>query len=87
MPEWSIGTVSKTVVRVTVPRVRIPVFPLIFSQRQNAEGCSRASSAFSIYGKQRVGEVSHMGCCNDIAFGESPTSQCEIQIVDSTLLG
>ena len=30
MPEWSIGTVSKTVVRVTVPRVRIPVFPLIF---------------------------------------------------------
>ena len=29
MPEWSIGTVSKTVVRVTVPRVRIPLFPLI----------------------------------------------------------
>lgn len=27
MPEWSIGTVSKTVVRVTVPRVRIPLFP------------------------------------------------------------
>lgn len=28
MPEWSIGTVSKTVVRVTVPRVRIPLSPL-----------------------------------------------------------
>ena len=27
LPEWSIGTVSKTVVRVTVPRVRIPDFP------------------------------------------------------------
>ena len=27
MPEWPIGTVSKTVVRVTVPRVRIPLFP------------------------------------------------------------
>ncbi len=29
MPEWSNGTVSKTVVLVTVPRVRIPVSPLI----------------------------------------------------------
>jgi peptidoglycan/xylan/chitin deacetylase (PgdA/CDA1 family) len=28
LPEWSIGTVSKTVVRETVPRVRIPHFPL-----------------------------------------------------------
>ena len=28
MPEWSIGTVSKTVVPLRVPRVRIPVFPL-----------------------------------------------------------
>lgn len=27
MPEWSIGTVSKTVVPVWVPRVRIPLFP------------------------------------------------------------
>ena len=27
MPEWSIGTVSKTVVLVTVPRVRIPLLP------------------------------------------------------------
>jgi hypothetical protein len=29
MPEWSIGTVSKTVVPVRVPRVRIPLFPPI----------------------------------------------------------
>ena len=29
MPEWSIGTVSKTVVPLRVPRVRIPVFPQI----------------------------------------------------------
>lgn len=29
MPERSIGTVSKTVVPLRVPRVRIPVFPLI----------------------------------------------------------
>ncbi len=28
MPEWSIGAVSKTVVPLRVPRVRIPVFPL-----------------------------------------------------------
>ncbi len=30
MPEWPIGTVSKTVVQVTVPRVRIPLFPQSF---------------------------------------------------------
>ncbi len=29
LPEWSIGTVSKTVERVTVPRVRISRFPQI----------------------------------------------------------
>ena len=28
MPEWSIGPHSKCGERVTVPRVRIPVFPL-----------------------------------------------------------
>lgn len=27
MPEWSIGAVSKTVVRATGPRVRIPLSP------------------------------------------------------------
>ena len=27
MPEWTIGTVSKTVVPLRVPRVRIPLFP------------------------------------------------------------
>ena len=31
MPEWTIGTVSKTVVPLRVPRVRIPVFPQIKS--------------------------------------------------------
>lgn len=38
MPEWSIGTVSKTVVPLRVPRVRIPVFPqisLIIKHLQN----------------------------------------------------
>ncbi len=30
MPEWPIGTVSKTVVPLRVPRVRIPLFPQIF---------------------------------------------------------
>lgn len=34
MPEWSIGAVSKTVVPLRVPRVRIPVSPLI-SQKYN----------------------------------------------------
>ncbi len=29
MPEWSIGAVSKTVVPLRAPRVRIPVFPHI----------------------------------------------------------
>ena len=28
MPEWPNGAVSKTVIQVTVSRVRIPVFPL-----------------------------------------------------------
>ena len=28
MPEWSIGAVSKTVVPLRVPRVRIPISPL-----------------------------------------------------------
>lgn len=38
MPERSIGTVSKTVVPLRVPRVRIPVFPqisLIIKRLQN----------------------------------------------------
>ena len=35
MPEWSIGTVSKTVVPLRVPRVRIPVFP----QKSSLQGC------------------------------------------------
>ncbi len=34
MPEWSIGPHSKCGERVTVPRVRIPVFP----QKQIVEG-------------------------------------------------
>ncbi len=47
MPEWSIGTVSKTVVRVTVPRVRIPLFPLI--------RCKSASYAiYTLYYTQKV---------------------------------
>ena len=32
MPEWSIGPHSKCGERATVPRVRIPVFPLHFLQ-------------------------------------------------------
>src|SRR6266404_527912 len=31
VPEWSIGTVSKTVVRASVPWVRIPPSPPIFA--------------------------------------------------------
>jgi hypothetical protein len=31
MPEWSIGAVSKTVVPLQVPRVRIPVSPPKFT--------------------------------------------------------
>ena len=34
MPERSIGTVSKTVVPLRVPRVRIPVFPHIEGHEQ-----------------------------------------------------
>lgn len=33
MPEWSIGAVSKTVVPLRAPRVRIPVFPQRASQK------------------------------------------------------
>ncbi len=32
MPEWSIGAVSKTVVRATGPRVRIPLSPQLTIQ-------------------------------------------------------
>lgn len=39
MPEWPIGTVSKTVVRVTVPRVRIPLFPQSEVENQQ-NGCT-----------------------------------------------
>ena len=39
MPEWSNGTVSKTVVRATVPRVRIPLFP-----PSVAEACATAKA-------------------------------------------
>ncbi len=31
VPEWSIGAVSKTVVPLRVPRVRIPAFPQTFN--------------------------------------------------------
>ena len=36
MPEWSIGPHSKCGERVTVPRVRIPVFPLIGNNQTNS---------------------------------------------------
>ena len=44
VPEWSNGTVSKTVVRVTVPWVRIPPSPPISKTSLAfwlAKGCSR----------------------------------------------
>ncbi len=41
MPERSNGTVSKTVVRATVPRVRIPLFP-----PSPAEALAQAGFAF-----------------------------------------
>src|SRR5215207_4899947 len=37
VPEWSIGTVSKTVVRASVPWVRIPPSPPTFAAQQR--GC------------------------------------------------
>ena len=43
MPEWSIGPHSKCGERVTVPRVRIPVFPLILP-----EAASIGEAAFFI---------------------------------------
>lgn len=53
MPEWSIGTVSKTVVRVTVPRVRIPLSPLkpkiLGSQIKTSPVKSTFYGTFSIY--------------------------------------
>ncbi len=36
VPEWSNGAVSKTVVRVSVPRVRIPVSPPLYISHGNA---------------------------------------------------
>jgi hypothetical protein len=40
VPEWSIGTVSKTVVRICVPWVRIPPSPPVRNRTANA-GCIR----------------------------------------------
>ena len=36
MPEWLNGTVSKTVVRATVPRVRIPLSPPSLAEASSA---------------------------------------------------
>jgi hypothetical protein len=48
MPEWSIGAVSKTVVLLRVPRVRIPFFPqytLIIKGLQKLRSILRTMSA------------------------------------------
>ena len=53
MPEWSIGTVSKTVVLLRVPRVRIPVFPQPKRTKvgliKTNHGLSTSSVVFCIY--------------------------------------
>ena len=54
MPEWLNGTVSKTVVRATVPRVRIPLSPPAVALKRpqmdavngNCESDLRAEPAF-----------------------------------------
>ena len=48
MPEWPNGTVSKTVVRVTVPRVRIPLFPLEEKQKKECKSFNLHSFLFQI---------------------------------------
>ena len=69
MPEWSNGTVSKTVVRATVPRVRIPLFPpsvaealanatsLVLSP--NPGDLRRTQSAYRIYFRIDESNFSH----------------------------
>ena len=37
MPEWPNGTVSKTVVLLRVPRVRIPLFPQIMKGQSHVQ--------------------------------------------------
>ena len=44
VPEWSIGAVSKTVVPLRVPRVRIPASP-------QSESCKFKTCSFSSYNK------------------------------------
>ena len=46
MPEWPNGTVSKTVVRVTVPRVRIPLFPQEEKQKKECKSFNLHSFLF-----------------------------------------
>ena len=41
MPEWSIGPHSKCGERVTVPRVRIPVFPLDIQDNKQTKAANR----------------------------------------------
>ena len=44
MPEWSIGAVSKTVVPLRAPRVRIPVFPQPNRTKSSPEATNRRLS-------------------------------------------
>ena len=50
MPEWSIGTVSKTVVPLRVPRVRIPLFP----QMKSVTFCIIQCYAFNILNMHNI---------------------------------
>ena len=71
MPEWSNGTVSKTVVRATVPRVRIPLFPpsvaealakatsLFVVLSPNSSDLRRTQSAYRIYFRIDESNFSH----------------------------
>ncbi len=54
MPEWSIGAVSKTVVPLREPRVRIPVLPQPKRTKISSEATYRRSSLYNAKKPQTI---------------------------------
>ena len=64
MPEWSIGTVSKTVVRASVPWVRIPPSPPSCFALTRFAGLARRGRTSAKQGALRSFGAGGQGCCS-----------------------